>query len=210
MKTGLGRHIGCRVTTGIALTAAVALPLLLSGCEDHSPVAAPTSTLPAGGSTDDPTGGKTNTSLPDYETELNLNADEKQAVEGALAALDGYVATLNRVFSSGGDDTNEMDKFAQGDALKALSDDSAELEDNSQYMAGEFELANRIIETIDSNRKLVTVLSCVDNSAFAQVESGRQLPKAEPQPLTVEFVAEFNHETWKVDSQDLRSEQCEY
>ena len=58
------------------------------GCADNSPVAAPTSTLPAeqpdAGSTDDPA----EVAIPEYETDLDLDKEEKRAVEGALVAFD--------------------------------------------------------------------------------------------------------------------------
>lgn len=208
MKTGLGGSIRYRTTTGIALTAALTLPLVLAGCEDHSPVAAPTSTLPAKDASTPPPSSDPPASIPQYETDLDLNPEETEAVEGALVALDGYVETLNRLFASGGSETELNEQFASGDALKALRDDSRDLRKQSQYMAGEFRLQNRTIYEIASDRSQVSILSCVDNAAFAQVDRGEKLPDAAPEPLTVEFVAEAAGHVWKVQSQNLWSEHC--
>ncbi|WP_350271152.1 hypothetical protein AAFP32_06675 [Brevibacterium sp. CBA3109] len=208
MKTGLGGRIRYRTTTSIALTAALALPLVLSGCEDHSPVAAPTSTLPAKDPTAASPAADPQPTIPAYETELDLSPEETEAVEGALVALDGYVATLNRVFESGGSETELDDEFAAGDALKALSDDSDDLRKQGQYMAGEFRLQSRKVNKIASDQNQISILSCVDNAAFAQVGLGEELPDSAPEPLTVEFVAKADGEVWKVHSQNLWSEQC--
>lgn len=209
MKTGLGGRIRYRGASALTLAAALALPLVLSGCEDHSPVAAPTSTLPAEDPSDGSPSADPQPTIPAYETDLDLNSEETEAVEGALVALDGYVATLNRVFASGGSKTELIDKFAGGDALKALGDDSKNLRKHDQYMAGEFTLQSRQINEISSGQNQVSILSCVDNAAFAQVDRGEKLPDSTPEPLTVQFVAKVVGDDWKVQSQSLWSEQCD-
>lgn len=208
MKTGLGGRIRYRTTAALTLVAALALPLTLSGCEDHSPVAAPTSTLPAEDSSTASPAADPQPTVPAYETDLDLSAEETKAVEGALVALDGYVETLNRVFTSGGSETRLTKEFAAGEALKALDDDSSKLRKQDQIMVGEFELDSRKINEIDSGRNQISILSCVDNAAFAQVDRGEKLPDSDPDPLTVEFVAKADGDDWKVQSQDLWSEQC--
>ncbi|MGO2985544.1 MAG: hypothetical protein ACTIH7_12010 [Brevibacterium aurantiacum] len=208
MKTGLGRRVRVRAATALTLTAGLSVPLLLSGCEDHSPVAAPTSTLPAKDSSTASPAADPQPTIPAYETDLDLSSEETEAVEGALVALDGYITTLNRVFASGGTDTKLIDEFAMDEALKALSDDSKSLEKQDQYMAGEFKLKSREISDVSSDYDLISVLSCVDNAAFAQVDRGRTMPASEPDLLTVEFVAKTDGDVWKVQSQNLWSKQC--
>lgn len=209
MKTGTGRPCRHPVVLAAIFAGTLVFPLLLSGCDDHSPVAAPTSTLPAKDSSADPSGDQSTPSVPEYKTDLDLSAEEKKAVEGALVALDGYVETLNRAFSSGGKQSEKLDEFAKGDALVALKDDSESLNEKHQYMAGEFKLQSRKINSVNASASQVAVLSCVNNAAFAQVDQGQDLPDSKPQQLTVEFVAVIEDKDWKVESQDLWSEQCE-
>ena len=97
MRTGSSRPHRRPAQVFVAVFSALSLVSVV-GCADNSPVAAPTSTLPAeqpdAGSTDEPA----EVAIPDYETDLDLDKEEKKAVEGALVALDEYVATLNKAF----------------------------------------------------------------------------------------------------------------
>src|SRR5699024_11626047 len=54
-------------------------------------------------------------------------AEEEEAVDGALEALDGYIATLNEALSSGGVATEDIGDYSQGEALEALREDSSAL-----------------------------------------------------------------------------------
>lgn len=193
-----------RPKTGVraaGVSAAIVLAFALTGCETNAPVAAPTSTLPAPA---EPT-----PTVPAYETELDLSAEEKEAVEGALLALEGYILALNEAFSSGGVANTKIEEFARSDALKAFKEDTQSLKENGEYMAGEFKLLTRQVHAIEQNRSHVTVLSCVDNAAFSRIKHGDEFKQLESEYLTVEFAASIADGTWKVDSQGLWSEECE-
>jgi hypothetical protein len=204
MKTGSSRPFRRPALIVVALFAALAL-VALAGCADSSPVAAPTSTLPEQVPSDAATA---EVDIPEYETELDLTAEEEEAVDGALEALDGYIATLNEALSSGGVATEDIGDYSQGEALEALREDSSALKHDEQYMAGEFSIEDRVIHSIDPNIKQVTILTCVDNSAFAKVDNGSSLPTNDPQLLRVVFIAQLNDKLWKIDSQNLWSEPC--
>ncbi|AZU00499.1 hypothetical protein [Brevibacterium linens] len=146
--------------------------------------------------------------IPDYETDLDLDQEEKKAVEGALVALDKYVATLNEAFSSGGQNTQNIDASAKGEALETLKQDSKELKKSRKYMAGEFRIEDRVIQDIGSETDEVTVLTCVDNSTFAEVSLGEPLPERDPEPLRVRFLAQLDSSDWKIESQSLWSTPC--
>jgi hypothetical protein len=204
MKTGSSRPFRRPALIVVALFGALAL-VALAGCADSSPVAAPTSTLPEQVPSDAATA---EVDIPEYETELDLTAEEEEAVDGALEALDGYIATLNEALSSGGVATEDIGDYSQGEALEALREDSSALRHDEQYMAGEFAIEDRVIHSIDPNIKQVTILTCVDNSAFAKVDNGSSLPTNDPQLLRVVFIAQLNDKLWKIDSQNLWSEPC--
>src|SRR5699024_9208196 len=174
MKTGSSRPFRRPALIVVALFTALALAVL-AGCADSSPVAAPTSTLPeqpGDGATADPA----EVDIPEYENELDLTDAEEEAVDGALEALDGYIATLNEALSSGGVATEDIGDYSQGEALEALREDSSALKHDQQYMAGEFTIEDRVIHSIDPSIKQVTILTCVNNSAFAKVDMGSSLP----------------------------------
>ena len=204
MKTGSSRPFRRPALIVVALFGALAL-VALAGCADSSPVAAPTSTLPEQVPSDAATA---EVDIPEYETELDLTAEEEEAVDGALEALDGYIATLNEALSSGGVATEDIGDYSQGEALEALRENSSALKHDEQYMAGEFSIEDRVIHSIDPNIKQVTILTCVDNSAFAKVDNGSSLPTNDPQLLRVVFIAQLNDKLWKIDSQNLWSEPC--
>lgn len=207
MRTGSSRPYRRPAQVFVAVFCALSLVSVV-GCADNSPVAAPTSTLPAqhpdASSTDDPA----EVAIPDYETDLDLDQEEKKAVEGALVALDKYVATLNEAFSSGGQNTQNIDASAKGEALETLKQDSKELKKSRKYMAGEFRIEDRVIQDIGSETDEVTVLTCVDNSTFAEVSLGEPLPERDPEPLRVRFLAQLDSSDWKIESQSLWSTPC--
>lgn len=207
MRTGTTRPHRRPALLFVALFAALSL-LSLAGCAGSSPVAVPTSTLPEEQPDDSSTDGTAEVEVPEYETDLDLSEEEKEAVDGALVALDEYVGTLNMAFSSGGKETDHLEDSSQGEALKALKDDSKELQNSQKYMAGEFKIEDRVIHNIASETSEVTILTCVDNSAFAKVDLGKPLPTQDPEQLRVVFVAQRTNDHWKIESQNLWSEPC--
>lgn len=214
MKTGLGGSTRYRTTTGIALTAALTLPLVLAGCEDHSPVAAPTSTLPAKDASTPSPSSDSQASIPPYETDLDLTPEETEAVEGALVAFEGYIATINRVFSSGGKDYDNTETFARESSLEALKTSADELKDHDKYMAGEYDYYDvRIHEValaLDAKRAdSVVVLYCSHDSNHAVVDLEEPLPSQKPQSLTMKHTITKRNDLWKVSNQELWSKKCE-
>lgn len=214
MKTGLGGRIRYRATAALTLVAALALSLALSGCEDHSPVAAPTSTLPAEGSSTGSPAADPQPTVPAYETDLDLSAEETKAVEGALVAFEGYIATINRVFSSGGKDRKDAETFASENSLEALRNSAEELQDSGQYMAGEYDYYDVKVHEIDlgpeANRAdSVIVLYCSHDSNHAVVDLDDPLPSQKPQSLTMKHTITKHGDSWKVSNQELWSKKCE-
>ena len=187
-----------------AVAAIVALSAFTTACADNSPVSAPTSTLPA----PQPSDTASSPSVPEYTTDLDLTDEEKEAVDGALVALDGYVATLNRVFSSGGTDRTALDEFANGAALQTLTDDADDLQATNEIVVGKFEINQRSIKQVRNDASEVSILTSVDNAKFKRQQQGSTFSPTASEPLTVEFVASSEDGSWKIISQDLWSEEC--
>lgn len=214
MKTGAKRRVRHRASACVAIALAVALPLALTACDDHSPVAAPTSTLPAQDPADDSSGETEKPSIPEYDTELDLNDEEKEAVEGALVAFEGYIETINRVFSSGGKDIEGAGDFADESSLDALVNSANELKANGQYMAGEYDFYDVRVQEIDmgsdqSKNGSVVLLYCSHDSKHAVVDLGDSMPEQPVQSLTMKHTATRQGPDWKISNQELWSKQCE-
>ncbi|GAA1545481.1 hypothetical protein [Brevibacterium picturae] len=214
MKTGLGGRIRYRTTTALTLAAALALPLVLSGCEDHSPVAAPTSTLPAEDPSDGSPSADPQPTIPAYETDLDLSPEETEAVEGALVAFEGYIATINRVFSSGGTDSGNPGKFARDGSLESLESEAESMRSKNQYMAGQYKAYDIQIESVDlrnseSSDNAVSILFCTRDSDWSVVDQGDPLPSVQPRGITMQHVVTNVDGQWKVANQYLRSKKCE-
>ena len=184
------------------------------GCADNSPVAAPTSTLPAeqpdAGSTDNPA----EVAIPDYETDLELDKEEKKAVEGALMAFVGYIDTINRVFSSGGKDLNDIETYAAADSLDSLRQSANDLKKDSQYMAGEYDYYDVRVQDIDltsnsSDKYSVKILFCSHDSKHAVVDNGETMPNQPETSLTILQTASKQDGDWKISNQELWSKKCE-
>lgn len=207
MKTGLGRRIRYRATTCIALTSALALPLVLSGCEDHSPVAAPTSTLPVSGSpAADP-----QPMIPAYETDLDLSPEEKEAVEGALVALDSFVTFTNRLYESGGEELDGVEKVAAGDSLNEVKQAAKTMVDQSQTMVGEVTVERRSVSKIDldSQQHIVLIRACSPSQTYHFVTPHNTAPGHEDTSNPeFEFQLLFEESSWKVAKQTWIREEC--
>lgn len=211
MKTGLGRRIRYRATTGIALTAALALPLVLSGCEDHSPVAAPTSTLPAKDSSSGSAAADPQSSIPAYETDLDLSPEETEAVEGALVALDSFVEFTNRLYESGGEELEGVDKVAAGDSLKEVNQAAKTMVDQSQTMVGEVTVERRSVSKIelDGKKHIVLIRACSPSQTYHFVTPHNTAPGQEDSSNPeFEFQLLFEESSWKVAKQTWIREEC--
>jgi hypothetical protein len=147
MKTGSSRPFRRPALIVVALFGALAL-VALAGCADSSPVAAPTSTLPEQVPSDAATA---EVDIPEYETELDLTAEEEEAVDGALEAFVGYIATINRVFSSGGKDTKEHRRFREWDVASSTPRSADDLTRVNKYMAGEYDFYDVRIHEVNTD-----------------------------------------------------------
>ena len=130
MRTGSSRPHRRPAQIFVAVFSALSLVSVV-GCADNSPVAAPTSTLPAeqpdAGSTDNPA----EVAIPDYETDLTLDKEEKKAVEGALVAFVGYIDTMNRsLFQAAARYQKILMSTLQGKRLKPLNADAKSHKDD--------------------------------------------------------------------------------
>src|SRR5699024_3118675 len=208
MKTGSSRPFRRPALIVVALFTALAL-VALAGCADSSPVAAPTSTLPeqpGDGATADPA----EVDIPEYETELDLTAAEEEAVDGALEAFVGYIATINRVFSSGGKDTKNIDTFASEKSLRALQKSADGLTRENKYMAGEYDFYDVRIHEVktapeSSQDDSVAILFCSHDSERAVIDVGKSMPSQTAQSLTILQTATKHDDRWKISNQELWS-----
>ena len=211
MKTGSSRPFRRPALIVVALFTALAL-VALAGCADRSPVAAPTSTLP-GQPGDGATADPAEVDIPEYETELDLTAAEEEAVDGALEAFVGYIATINRVFSSGGKDTANANFFARDESLESINSEAEEMRASNTYMAGEYNAYDVKVESVSideatPDKNIVSVLFCTKDSEWQVVPAGEALPSSEPRGLTMQYEITFADAEWKVANQHLRSKQC--
>ena len=213
MRTGSSRPHRLPAQIFVAVFSALSLVSVV-GCADNSPVAAPTSTLPAeqpdAGSTDDPA----EVAIPDYETDLTLDKEEKKAVEGALVAFVGYIDTINRVFSSGGKDLNDVETYAAANSLDSLRQSANDLEKDNKFMAGEYDYYNVRIQNVDissnsSDKDSVEILFCSHDSEHAVVSKGETMPNQPKTSLTILQTASKHNGNWKISNQELWSKKCE-
>lgn len=213
MKTGLGKRFGYRATTGMALTAAVALPFLLSGCEDHSPVAARTSTLPAQDPSTDSPGADPQPTVPAYETDLELSPEETEAVEGALVAFDGFFRSVNAAYSGNFESTAEFPKFASGDALESIKGDAQVVQDGSYRFTGTItptKIAVARVETSHNSQDMntVSVEFCFDLREWSLRPKDEQEAAAESDFVTMEHTITKTSDGWRVSEQSLKEKRC--
>ncbi|GAA1873202.1 hypothetical protein [Brevibacterium marinum] len=209
MKTGLGTRTRHRATAGIALTAALALPLVLSGCEDHSPVAAPTSTRQAKDSSGSPADAEP--TIPPYETDLDLNAEETEAVEGALVALDRFVEFTNRLYESGGAKIAGVETIAAGESLEEVNAAAETMLDQSQTMVGQVTVERRSVSEIDleGQENAVSIRACSPSETYHFVTPSDTAPiREDTSNPEFEFQVLFRDSSWKVAKQTWVREEC--
>ena len=212
MRTGSSRPYRRPSQIFVAVFSALSLVSVV-GCADNSPVAAPTSTLPAqqpdGGSTDSPA----EVAIPDYETHLDLDKEEKKAVEGALVAFVGYFQTVNKAYSGDFAAADKFPKYASGEALKSVNGDVDVIKDGSYEFTGNVAPSKLEIEKVESEAgtdspNAVTVHFCFDLSKWSL------LPKNESQTSNGDDLVTMEHNiykdsgNWKVTEQTLRERKC--
>ena len=213
MKTGLGRRVRVRAATALTLTAALSVPLLLSGCEDHSPVAAPTSTLPAKDSSTASPAADPQPTIPAYKTDLDLSSEETEAVEGALVAFEGFFRTVNTAYSGDFSAAEDFPKFANGDALESIKGDVQVVSDGSYQFSGNISPDKIAIDEVKntSNSKDIDIVSV--NFCFNLAEWSLR-PKDETNPPSDSDHVTMNHKIkktsagWRVTQQSLKEKRC--
>lgn len=215
MRIGLAtparQSVGSRCPRVVTVSAAAILFVGASaGCSSTSPVTAPSSTIPA----PDSSAVASTPAVPDYETDLDLNEEEKEAVDGALVAFVGYVDTINKVFSSGGVDLEGAEKYARAGSLESLKTEAESMQANNQYMAGKYSASKIRIESISTRESgspysEVSILFCTRDSEWSVVDRGQELPSMAPRGITMQHVADDRDGTWKIGNQYLRSKECE-
>lgn len=212
MRTGSSRPHRRPARIFVAVFSALSLVSVV-GCADNSPVAAPTSTLPAeqpdGGSTDKPA----EVAIPDYETDLDLDKNEKKAVEGALVAFAGYFQTVNKAYSGDFPAADKFPKYASGEVLKSINGDVAVIKDGSYEFTGDVTPSNIEIENVGSasgtdSPNSVTVHFCFDLSKWSLLPRDESQTSNGNELVTMEHKIYKESGSWKVAEQTLRERQC--
>ncbi|WP_193083836.1 hypothetical protein [Brevibacterium aurantiacum] len=211
MKTELGRRVRVRAATALTLTAGLSVPLLLSGCEDHSPVAAPTSTLPAKDSSTASPAADPQPTIPAYETDLDLSSEETEAVEGALVALDDFVAFTNALYESGGKSLKGVEKIATDESLDEVEKAAETMVDESTTMVGEVTIERITVSSIDIEQTVhqVSVQACSPSETYHFENPDNSAPaESDTSNPEFEFTIRFKEDSWKVAKQTWIREQC--
>lgn len=213
MKTGLGRRIRYRATTGIVLTAALALPLVLSGCEDHSPVAAPTPTPPAKNSSSGSAAADPQPTIPAYETELDLSPEETKAVEGALVAFEGFFRSVNSAYSGNFEAAADFPKFASGDALESIEGDAQVVRDGTYKFTGNISPSKIAIDDVKSTDgsndiNMVSVNFCFDLTEWSLHPKDETDTTSNSDFVTMEHTIKNTSKGWRVAEQSLKEKRC--
>lgn len=212
MRTGTTRKCHRPALLFVALFAVFAL-VTLTGCDDNSPVAAPTSTVPepqpSSGSTDD----AAEVAIPEYETDLDLTDKEKEAVDGALVAFQGYFHTVNEAYSGNFSAAEDFQKYATGNALESIKGDVAVIKDGSYSFSGTVapsKLSVDNVEPQDGSDKpsRVTVHFCFDLSKWSLVPKDESQDADDNGLVTMEHHIRKQSGSWKVSEQTLRERKC--
>jgi hypothetical protein len=213
MKTGHGGRLRYRTTTALTLASALAVPLVLSGCEDHSPVAAPTSTLPAKDSSTATPATDPQPTIPAYETELDLSPEETEAVEGALVAFEGYFRSVNSAYSGDFESAVDFPKFASGDALKSIRGDVQVVENGSYQFTGKISPSKVAIDDVkntDDSKdvNMVSVNFCFDLTKWSLHPKNDADTTLESDLVTMEHTIKKTSDGWRVAEQSLIEKRC--
>ena len=211
MKTGSSRLFRRPALIVAALFAALALAAL-TGCADSAPVAAPTSTLPettGDGSSTDPT----EVDIPEYETELDLTAEEEEAVDGALEAFEGFLRAINQTYSGHLEFADKFPTVASGEALESIQTEADSIATGKATFSGEIvplEVEIFDVQTSDQAEgpSSVSINFCVDTSQWTMTQAG-ETPTTNPDgKVTMQHTVELKNGTWTVDQQSLWERSC--
>ncbi|MGC2940063.1 MULTISPECIES: hypothetical protein [unclassified Brevibacterium] len=196
----------------VAIFSALSLVSVV-GCADTSPVAAPTSTLPANEPDADSTDDTAEVAIPDYETDLDLNKEEKKAVEGALVAFEGFIQTINEAYSGKTKATSEFPQFASGDALKSIQAEAKSVASDKATFEGQvvpLKVEVFDITELEDSAEAASVLVnfCVDTTKWTMTPAG-QSPTSNPDgKVTMQHTIQQDDGSWKVDQQTLWERRC--
>lgn len=192
----------------VSAVSAVVLAATMSACEDHSPVAAPTPSIVAPTS---PEPSPTAT-VPEYTTDLDLNAEEKAAVEQALVALDRYYIAMTAAYSGEAEALDTFRQFASGNALDSTLKEVQNLAKKTPSFSGVISPDSiRVYKTRqDKTSKVLTEViahSCLDTTKW-HFAKGSHGENSSTQYITMENRIIFNSRFWKIDDQQLWSRSC--
>lgn len=213
MKTGLYEQVRHQTSVIAALFFAFALVFVLSGCEDNSPVSAPTSTMPGSDSEPSPPNESNSHQIPEYETDLELNDEEKEAVEGALVAFEGFFQSINKAYSGEFQTAEDFPLYASGSALKSIDGDVDAIEDGSYQFTGEVVPSEVQVQKVQSSREeqetdSVTVTFCFDLSKWSLTPTNEETQPSDDEFATMEHVIVGNADGWTVSEQILKAHKC--
>ncbi|MCM1014216.1 MULTISPECIES: hypothetical protein [unclassified Brevibacterium] len=213
MRTGIATParrttIRRRLRTVAAIAAVAAVGAVVTGCEDNSPVAAPTSTLPAAG----PSAGESTPAVPEYTTDLDLTDDEKKAVDGALVAFEGFWTSVNEAYAGDFGAAEDFSKYARGEALESIEGDIDVIEDGSYVFQGNIvptkvNVASYSPPGDTTSPESVSVQFCFDLTEWSLAPKDQSTtPKSDD--ATMEHVITREDGAWKVSSQSLKERRC--
>lgn len=184
-----------------------------AGCADNAPVAAPTSTLPEKQPDGNSTGDAAEVDIPDYETDLDLSAEEEEAVNGALVAFDSFIQTINRAYSGEPNVAEKFPEVASGEALDSIRAEADAISSKSASFEGAIiPLKVEIYELGDTNDQAgvssVKVNFCVDTTQWALTKSGNSPTQNPDGKVTMQHTIRLSNDRWRVDQQNLWERSC--
>src|SRR5699024_1444771 len=93
----------------------------------------PTSTLPEQVPSDAATA---EVDIPEYETELDLTAEEEEAVDGALEAFEGFLRAINQTYSGHLEFADKFPTVASGEALESIQTEAESIASDNATFSG--------------------------------------------------------------------------
>lgn len=213
MRTGVARparrplHL-VRACTAIVM--AIAVAAASTACGDNSPVSVPTTTLPA----QQPSPTEAAPTVPEYTTDLDLNDEEKKAVDGALLAFEGFFESVNTAYKGNFEAVDDFPRYARADALKSIQGDAKVIEDGSYVFSGNIEPTKVTVAQLgnDTNSDAdgtgsVVVQFCFDLSKWSLTPKD-ETPTRTSDFATMEHQITNEQDGWKVAAQSLKERSC--
>lgn len=151
--------------------------------------------------------------MPEYTTDLDLNDDEKKAVDGALVAFEGFWTSVNEAYSGDFGAIDEFPKYASGEALESIESEAESIKTDAATFEGEIvpssvSVYDVVVDDGNPDASSVVVQFCVDTSKWTYTESGNS-PTTNPDgKVTMEHKIGREGEAWKVNEQALWERTC--